>query len=234
MLWTTSGTFKPTDLEGVAAGLYNPPCMARKRIRDLPEFRRPREKLRERGAEALRDEELLAILLRTGVRGKSALDLARKILKEAGEALPRWTVADFRAIPGVGEAKAAQIVAAFELARRFQGPRRFPIRSPEDVLPYVRHIAHRKQEHVLCLTPNGAGEVIEVHEITVFAPAIADRAAAVILVHNHPSGNLTPSREDLAITRQMVEAGKLLGIDVLDHIILTRDGFLSLKEQGYC
>ena len=221
--------------------------MARKRIRDLPEFRRPREKLRERGAEALRDEELLAILLRTGVRGKSALDLARKILKEAGEALPRWTVADFRAIPGVGEAKAAQIVAAFELARRFQGPRRFPIRGPEDVLPYVRHIAHRKQEHVLCLTLNGAGEVIEVHEITVglvntsqihprevFAPAIADRAAAVILVHNHPSGNLTPSREDLAITRQMVEAGKLLGIDVLDHIILTRDGFLSLKEQGYC
>ncbi len=221
--------------------------MAHKRIRDLPEFRRPREKLLERGVAALRDEELLAILLHTGVRGKSALDLARKILKEAGKALPRWTVEDFRTIPGVGEAKAAQIVAAFELARRFQGTRRFPIQKPEDVLPYVRHIAHRKQEHVLCLTLNGAGEVIEVHEVTVglvntsqihprevFAPAIVDRAAAVILVHNHPSGNLTPSREDLAVTRQMVEAGKLLGIDVLDHIILTRDGFLSLKEQGYC
>lgn len=219
--------------------------MAQKRIRDLPEFKRPREKLAERGAEALSTEELLAVLLRTGVKGKNAVELARQILEKAGKSLPRWTVQDFHRIPGVGSAKAAQIVAAFELARRFQ-ERRDPIHGPEDVLPYVFSIRKSRQEHVLCLTLNGAHEVLNVHEISrgllnaspihpreVFAPAIADRAAAIILVHNHPSGNLTPSREDLAITRQMVEAGKILDIPVLDHLIVTAKGWLSLKEAGH-
>jgi len=144
------------------------------------------------------------------------------------------------------KAKACQIVAAFELARRFSQRARPRIREPKDVLPYVQHIADKKQEHFLCLTLNGAGEVIQVRVVTVglldssqvhprevFADAIADRAAAVILAHNHPSGLLEPTPEDLEVTRQLAEAGRILGIQVLDHVIVSRRGFLSLREQGY-
>ncbi|MBC7099357.1 DNA repair protein RadC [Candidatus Bipolaricaulota bacterium] len=219
--------------------------MTRKRIKDLPKFARPREKLRERGPEALSDAELLAVLLRTGIEGKSAVELAKRILEKAGTELPRWKAEDFVAIPGVGEAKACQIVAAFELARRHLLGERPRIREPKDVLPYVQHFARRKQEYFLSLTLNGANEVIETRVVTVglldsaqihprevFADALMDRAASVILVHNHPSGNLEPSSEDLAITRRLVEAGKLLGIEVLDHLIIAPDGFFSFKERG--
>jgi DNA repair protein RadC len=120
------------------------------------------------------------------------------------------------------------------------------IRRPQDVLPFIQHIADKKQEYFLALSLNGANEVIEsrvvtvglldssqIHPREVFADAIADRAAAVILAHNHPSGLLEPSPQDLALTRQLVEAGKIVGIEVLDHIIVTKRGYLSLKEQGY-
>ena len=220
--------------------------MARKRIRDLPDFSRPREKLLERGAQALSDAELLAILLRTGVEGKSALDLAQAILKKAGPELPRWSVEDLRKFTGIGKAKACQIVAAFELARRFAQRERPRIREPEDALPYIQHIADKKQEYFLCLTLNGAGEVIQtrvvtvglldssqVHPREVFADAIADRAAAVVLAHNHPSGLLEPTPADLQVTRQLVEAGRILGIEVLDHLIVTKQGFVSLKALGH-
>ncbi len=220
--------------------------MARKRIKDLPGFERPREKLLERGPQALTDAELLAILLRTGVEGKSALDLARSILEKAGPDLPRWGVEELGAIPGVGKAKACQIVAAFELARRFSQRERPRIREPKDVLPYIQHIADKKQEYFLCLTLNGAGEVIQtrvvtvglldssqVHPREVFAGAIADRAAAVILAHNHPSGLLEPTPQDLEVTHQLAEAGRILGIQVLDHIIVSPKGILSLKAEGY-
>jgi len=220
--------------------------MARKRIKDLPGFSRPREKLLERGPQALSDAELLAILLRTGVEGKSALDLAKTILEKAGPELPRWSVEDLRKLTGIGVAKACQIVAAFELARRFAQRERPRIREPEDALPYIQHIADKKQEYFLCLTLNGAGEVIETRVVTVglldssqihprevFADAIADRAAGVILAHNHPSGLLEPTPADLHVTRQLVEAGRILGIEVLDHIIVTAHGFISLKEKGY-
>jgi len=220
--------------------------MARKRIRDLPGFSRPREKLLERGPQALSDAELLAILLRTGVEGKSALDLAQAILKSAGPELPHWSVEDLRKLTGIGVAKACQIVAAFEIARRFAQRERPRIREPEDVLPYIQHIADKKQEYFLCLTLNGAGEVIQtrvvtvglldssqVHPREVFADAIADRAAAVILAHNHPSGLLEPTPADLQVTRQLVEAGRILGIEVLDHLIVSKQGFVSLKALGH-
>jgi DNA repair protein RadC len=137
-------------------------------------------------------------------------------------------------------------VAAFELARRFLQRERPRIRGPEDVLPYIQHIAHKNQEYFLCLTLNGAGEVIRVRVVTVglldssqvhprevFAEAIADRAAAVILAHNHPSGLLEPTPADLQITRQLAEAGRILGIEVLDHVIVSQHGFLSLKKEGF-
>lgn len=220
--------------------------MERKRIKDLPDFERPREKLVARGPQALSDAELLAVLIHTGTKGKSAIELASAVLKEAGPHFARWTVADFVRFAGIGEAKACQILAALELARRhFQrGPGR--IEKPEGALPYLAPIRDRKQEHFLSLTLNGAHEVIEsrvvtvglltssqVHPREVFADAIADRAAAVILAHNHPSGNLDPSPEDLALTRQLVEAGKILGIEVLDHVIVTKHGHRSLKEAGH-
>jgi len=136
-------------------------------------------------------------------------------------------------------------VAAFELARRYLLGERPKIRKPQDILPYVQPYIRRKQEYFVCITLNGAGEVIETRVVTVglldsaqihprevFADALADRAAGVILVHNHPSGNLEPSPEDIAITRRLVEAGKLLGIEVLDHIIISPSGHLSLKERG--
>lgn len=220
--------------------------MVLKRIKDLPEFKRPREKLLERGPEALSDAELLAILLRTGVQGKSALDLAKAILESAKESLPRWGVEELCQIPGVGSAKACQIVAAFELARRFSQRERHVIKEPKDALPYVQQIADKKQEYFLCLTLNGAGEVIQtrivtvgllnssqVHPREVFADAIADRAAAIIVAHNHPSGQLQPSPEDLAITRRLCEAGQLLGIELLDHLIVTKTGWLPLRREGY-
>ena len=220
--------------------------MARKRIKDLPDFARPREKLQERGPQALSDAELLAVLLRTGVEGKSALDLARAILEKAGPDLPRWGVGELSVIPGVGKAKACQIVAAFELARRFFGRERPVIREPKDVIPYIQHIADKKKEYFLCLTLNGAGEVIQtrvvtvglldssqVHPREVFADAITDRAAGIIVAHNHPSGKVEPSPQDVAITRQLAEAGAVLGIELLDHLIITRKGWLSLKKEGY-
>jgi len=198
------------------------------------------------GPQALSDAELLAILLRTGVEGKSALDLAKAILEKAGPELPHWSVEDFRKLTGIDKVKACQIVAAFEISRRFSQRARPVIREPKDVLPYIQHIADKKQEYFLCLTLNGAHEVIQsrvvtvglldssqVHPREVFADAIADRAAAVILAHNHPSGSLEPSEEDLRLTRQLVEAGKILGIDVLDHIIVAKRGYVSLKALGH-
>jgi len=217
-----------------------------KGIKDLPEVDRPREMLRARGPQALSDAELLAVLIRTGTKGKSAVELAQAILEEAGPQLARWGVEDFARIAGIGEAKACQILAALEFARRHsqRGPGR--IERPEDALPYLAPIRDRKQEHFLSLTLNGAHEVIasrvvtvglltssQVHPREVFADAIADRAAAVVLAHNHPSGNPEPSGDDLALTRQLVEAGKILGIEVLDHLIVTKTDYTSLREQGY-
>jgi DNA repair protein RadC len=220
--------------------------MKPKRIKELPDFDRPREKLTLKGPEALSDAELLAVLLRSGIKGKSALELASAILKKAGPDLDRWKVEDFQAIGGVGLAKACQVVAAFELARRYLVRERHVIREPQDVLPFVQHIADKKQEHFVVVSLNGANEVIEsrvvtvglldssqIHPREVFADVITDRAASVILVHNHPSGGLEPSPEDLALTRQLVEAGKIIGIEVLDHIIVSKRGHTSLKKQGY-
>ncbi len=220
--------------------------MARKRIKDLPDFARPREKLLERGPQALSDAELLAILLGSGTPGRSSLELASALLKRGGPGIADMPLAGLLSIEGIGVAKACRIAAAFELARRHLQRGRPTIRAPEDALPYLQHIAAKKQEYFLCLTLNGANEVIQTRVITVglldssqvhprevFAAAISDRAAAVILAHNHPSGALEPSREDIRLTRKLVEAGKIVGIDVLDHIIVSSRGFLSLKAAGY-
>jgi DNA repair protein RadC len=148
-------------------------------------------------------------------------------------------------VPGMGLAKAAQILSAFELARRHLFKEMVKIICAKDILPLVSDITGKQQEHFVCISLNGANEVIEkrvvtiglidkspVHPREVFADVIADRAAAVIFVHNHPSGELQPSESDLSIHRQLTEAGKILGIQVLDHVIVTRKGHYSFREAG--
>jgi len=216
-----------------------------KDIKDLPNFDRPREKLAAQGPEALSDIELLAILLGSGVKGKNVFQVAQGILRRLDKDKGKVDLKSLISIEGVGLAKACQIVAAFEFARRRFFKDLLAVQRAKDVLPLILHIADKKQEHFLCISLNGANEVIgnrvvtvgllnssQVHPREVFADVISDRAASVILAHNHPSGVLKPSPDDIAITEQMVEAGKILGISVLDHIIITKKGYLSFKEKG--
>ncbi|HDJ29757.1 MAG TPA: JAB domain-containing protein [Candidatus Acetothermia bacterium] len=221
--------------------------MRRTTIKDIPELDRPREKLIARGAGALSDAELLAVIIGRGIPGRDVLQVAAETEKVIGDAPPdRISIGDLLRIKGMGEAKAAQIVAAFELARRHLLKERIQIKEARDVLPFVNEIRDKRQEYFVCLSLNGAHEVIEnrvvtvglldsnqVHPREVFADPLVDRAAAVIFAHNHPSGNPSPSPEDIALTKRLVDAGKLLGINVLDHLIVTKRGYLSLKQEGY-
>lgn len=215
---------------------------------EIPERDRPRERLIQRGAKALRTRELIAVIIGRGTRGRDVLAVSDEIERVLEEQRQDVTVERLTAIPGVGKAKACQLLAALEIARRFRDQNEgLRITSPEEVLslPDVAAIRQRQQEHFLAVTLNGAGEVIHARTLTVgllnasqihpreaFADAITDRAAAVVFVHNHPSGSLEPSGPDLAITRQLVEAGELLGIQVLDHLIVSKRGHRSLRQAG--
>ncbi len=214
-------------------------------IKDIPLFNRPREKLIAQGAEVLSDTELLAILLGSGVKGKNVFQIAHSIVRRIDRHREKLNVKNLETIEGVGVAKACLIVAAFEFARRRLFRDSVTVQRPKDILPLVSHIADKKQENFVCISLNGANEVIgnrvvtvgllnstQVHPREVFADVISDRAASVILVHNHPSGILKPSPEDLSMTKQIVEAGRILGISVLDHLIITKKGYLSFKKKG--
>ena len=216
-----------------------------KRIADLPKHDRPREKMQRKGAAALTDVELVAILLGFGIKGHDVMTVAKRIVRLVDAHHGRPDLDDLQRLEGVGPAKATLIAAALEFARRRIRPEGIKIETPVDVLPLVRHYGDRRQEHFLCISLNGANEVIttrvvsvglvnktQVHPREVFAEPITDRASAVILAHNHPSGNLSPSKEDLQITQQLKEAGETLGIPVLDHIIFSQKGHYSFLEQG--
>jgi len=216
-----------------------------KHIKEIPDFDRPRERLASKGPEALSDTELLAVLLGSGVKGKDVFQVAHAILQKLDRDGEKINVKALVSIEGVGFARACQIVASFELARRRLLKKSIVIQNAEDALPLISYIADKKQEYFLCISLNGANEVIrnrvvtvgllntnQVHPREVFADAISDRAASIILAHNHPSGVLKPSPNDLAATKQLVDAGKILGIPVLDHLIITKTDFLSFKEKG--
>ena len=216
-----------------------------KKIKDLPKSERPREKLLERGAQALKDEELLAILIGKGTRDADVLALSRKLIRVVDQKGADITAEDILNIKGIGTAKAALIAAAFEFVRRRVKPEEIRIQQPADVLPLIRHYANRKQEHFIAISLNGANEVMNIRIVTiglinmshvhpreVFADVLTDRASSLIVAHNHPSGSLTPSREDVAVTRQLTEAGKILGIKLLDHIIFSHRGYYSFLEHG--
>jgi DNA repair protein RadC len=214
-------------------------------IKEIPRLDRPREKLEQRGVSALSDRELVAAIIGGGTRDRNVLEVAGDVVKRL-EKGPPFCYDELRGITGIGPAKASQIMACFELSRRYGGDgNTVKITAPQDILPLVAFLQPKKQEYFICITLNGAGEVIGnrtitvgllnhslVHPREVFADAITDRAASIICVHNHPSGSLEASSQDIAITRQLVSAGEILGIRVLDHLIITKNGHLSLKEHG--
>ena len=216
-----------------------------KTIKEIPEYDRPREKLRAKGAAALSNEELVQVILGRGVEGHDVRSMSKEIAGIIQKKKTGLTETDLTAIPGMGPAKAYQLLAAFELARRHLIKDTIKITKAEDVLPLLTDIASKQQEYFVCISLNGANEVIEkrvvtigllnhsqVHPREVFADVIADRAASVIFAHNPPSGELNPSDADLKIHEQLIQAAKILGIRVLDQIIVTRKGYLSFQENG--
>ncbi len=219
-------------------------------IKDLPEAERPRERLLRHGPGSLSTAELLAILLRTGRRGENALQLAHRVLRACGglAGLARTPAYELANIPGVGLAKAAQIQAALELGRRIAAatPEERPqVRSAHDAYVLLADMADLEQETLRVLLLDTRGRVLAtptlyvgnvnttlVRPAEIFREAIRRNAVSLIVAHNHPSGDPTPSAEDLAITRDLIAAGRLLGIEVLDHLIIGRGRYVSLREQG--
>lgn len=215
-----------------------------KRIKDIPNRERPREKLLAAGAQSLSDTELLAIILGRGTQKHDVLSLARKLIKTIDEKGLNINIQKIMSIDGIGQAKASTIAAAFEFARRRIKPEGLKIKFPTDVLPLILHYADRKQEHFISISVNGANEVMNVRVVTiglvnksqvhpreVFADIIEERACALIIAHNHPSGDLTPSKEDFAVTKRIKEASGILGIRLLDHIIFNSKGYYSFVEN---
>jgi DNA repair protein RadC len=216
-----------------------------KTIHDIPEADRPREKLLRKGAAALSDQELLAVLIGKGAPGMDVMTLAAKLARVIDEKGLDVKAEDLSQFAGVGAAKATLILAAIEFARRRIKPEGAKIMTPADLLPHVRHYADRKQEHFLCASINGANEILNirvvsiglidrspVHPREVFADALSDRASAIIVAHNHPSGGVEPSQSDISITAQLKAAGDIVGIELLDHIIFNRTGYFSFLEDG--
>lgn len=216
-----------------------------KKVKELPHSERPREKLLKNGAQHLPDQELLAIILGKGTQKDDVLSLSKKIIKIVDKKGIELSVQDITNIAGIGNAKATSIVAAFEFVRRRIRPEGLKIKFPADVLPLIQHYGDRKQEHFLCVSINGANEVMNIRVITiglinkshvhpreVFADVVSERASAVIVAHNHPNGELKPSSEDTKVTKQLKEAAKTLGISFLDHIIFNAKGHYSFAEQG--
>ena len=220
-------------------------------IRDLPGGERPRERLRDNGPSALSNAELIAILLRTGTTSENVIDLSARLLAkfQGLPGLARATYTDLSAEYGFGEAKACQLLAALELGKRLQKSSSFDrpvINEPQDVANLVSSdMAHYEQEHFRVIVLDTKNHVLAMPDVfvgsvnsttirtaEVFREAVRRNAPGVIIVHNHPSGDPGPSAEDVSVTREIIAAGKALDIEVLDHIVIGRDGHVSLKERG--
>jgi DNA repair protein RadC len=221
------------------------------RITDLEVTERPRERLRRLGAQALSSAELIAILLRVGVKGENAVQVGQRLINtfHGLSGLHRASFDEVCAQRGIGEAKAAQIKAAIELGRRLaaEAPEERPaVHSPQDAADLVRYeMSALEQEELLVLLLDNRNRVLHIEPVyrgsvnssqvrvgELFKAAIRRNAAALIVAHNHPSGDPTPSPDDVAVTRAIVQAGKLLDIDVLDHLVIAGGKFVSLKERG--
>jgi len=216
------------------------------KIKDLAKVDRPREKLEKYGPDRLTDPELLAVLLGSGVKGLSVIELSKRIerLIEKNGA-DKISFGDMLKEKGLGKAKAMQVIAALEIGKRLNSGQKPEILSAEDVWKLCIDIRNLKKEHFLVFYLDVQSRLIErqivsigtlnaslVHPREVFEPAVVLHAASIIVSHNHPSGDIKPSDDDLAITRRLIEAGKVLGIELVDHIIFSASGFLSLKDKN--
>ncbi len=222
-------------------------------VRDLPEPERPRERLRAFGPEALSAPELLALVLGRGIPGNSVMTIAQVSMGRFGSirGISDATIEELAAVKGIGPARAAQIKGCFELGRRqdLPGPPEnegYDIRNPDSVVKAIRgKIRDKAKEHFILITLSTRNKVIGIHKVSVgtlnaslvhprevFSEAIRRSASSVVLAHNHPSGDCEPSEEDLKITRRLVEAGRILGIEVLDHIVIGSRNHMSFKERS--
>ncbi|WP_188385670.1 RadC family protein [Ornithinibacillus halotolerans] len=221
-------------------------------IKDVPKEDRPRERLLTLGASHLSNQELIAILLGSGTKNESVMDLANRLLMhfEGLKLLKDATIEELTAIKGIGKAKGVLILSALELGKRlsqYKPNERYVIRSPEDGADYVmEEMRNLNQEHFVAIFLNTKNQIIHrqtifigslnasiVHPREVFREAVKRSAASIIVAHNHPSGDPTPSQEDIHVTRRLVESGKMIGIELLDHLIIGDRKFVSLKEKGY-
>ncbi|MBU3015053.1 DNA repair protein RadC [Poseidonibacter lekithochrous] len=217
-----------------------------KTIQDLEEINKPREKLYKKGAQALKDYELLSVLLGSGVKGKDVISLSKEIIKLLEKNFTTITLEMLTSIHGLGKAKAAQILSSIELSKRYLSDKqKIRISSSRDVYEELIPYKDKQQEYFLAIYLDGANHLVNtevisigtlnqtlVHPREVFSYAIEKRCASLILAHNHPSGVLSASLSDINITKRLQESAKILGIDILDHVIFTSEGFYSFKEEG--
>lgn len=221
-------------------------------IKDVPKEDRPRERLLKLGSDYLSNQELLAIILGSGTRNESVMVLANRLIVhfEGLNLLKDATIEELTAIKGIGEAKGVLMLAAMELGKRvstYKQEEHYVIRSPEDGAEYVmEEMRGLKQEHFVALFLNTKNQIIHrqtifigslnasiVHPREIFREAVKRSCASIICAHNHPSGDPSPSQEDIHVTRRLVESGKMIGIEVLDHLVIGDHKFISLKEKGY-
>lgn len=221
------------------------------RVKDLPKNERPREKILRYGAEGMSNSELLAIILRTGTKDENILKLCDRVISHFGgiNGLLNPSIEELKQLKGIGEAKATQLLALAELAGRFRSFKSgedYTVSSPKDVAFYMMNeMKSLKKEYFKLIMLNTKNVIISVKDVSmgnlnssivhpreVFIEAIKNSSASVILCHNHPSGDPSPSKEDILITKRLKECGTLLGIDVLDHIIIGNEAYTSLKEKG--
>jgi DNA repair protein RadC len=217
-----------------------------KKMKEVPLHDRPREKIARRGASVLSENELIEAIIGRGTKTKDVREISKEIVQTIHQHRNNLRYEDFEGIEGIGPTKASQIMACFELGKRyFNTGTGSKVTSPEDILPLVAYLKEKKQEYFICVSLNGAGEVLSnrvitvgllnhslVHPREVFAEAIAERAASIICIHNHPSGSLEPSSQDIAITSQLKDAGTLIGIQLIDHLIISKNGYFSMREKG--
>ena len=216
-----------------------------KTINQLEHFDKPREKLIKKSAKALKDFELVAILLGSGIKGKDVIKLSKEIVKLYEDDFSSLTLDKLLCIHGLGVAKASQLISAIELSKRYLVKQNKKITNASDVFEELKEYRDKKQEYFLCIYLDGANHICEtriitigtlnqslVHPREVFSPAVKHRCASIIVAHNHPSGILSASREDIEVTKRLQESGKILGIELLDHVIFTKDDFISLKDEN--
>ena len=222
-------------------------------IKDMPRLERPYEKCEERGASSLSDCELLAVLLRTGTKGENVLDLAERILYHIGEngilGIHKFSVEQLMQIKGVGKVKAIQIACISELAKRLakaEAKKTLCFSSPETIAQYyMEDLRHEKQEHMKMLMLNSKADLIGESDVSkgtvnaslitpreLFIEALQKNAVSIVIMHNHPSADPTPSRDDMLTTKRISEARNLIGIELLDHIIIGNNCYISFREQG--